>query len=76
MKDQYFGDVNDYRKYGLLREILASANVRLGVCWMLTAPDSRTDGAHVAYLDNPKKYRVFDCELFDWLEHFRINHRP
>ena len=68
MKDQYFGDVDDYRKHGLLREILAWANVRLGVCWMLTAPDSRTDGGHLAYLDNPKKYRVFDCELFDWLQ--------
>jgi hypothetical protein len=64
VKDQYFGDVNDYRKYGLLRAILAGANVRLGVCWMLTAPDSRTDGRHVAYLDNPTKFRRFDHELF------------
>ena len=22
MKDQYFGDINDYRKYGLLRAII------------------------------------------------------
>jgi hypothetical protein len=67
MKDQYFGDVNDYRKYGLLRAILAGTNIRLGVCWMLTAPDSGTDGRHLAYLDNPGKYRLFDPELFDWL---------
>jgi hypothetical protein len=68
VKDQYFGDVNDYRKYSLLRAILGSATVRLGVCWMLTAPDSRTDGRHLAYLDNPAKFRSFDHELFDWLQ--------
>jgi hypothetical protein len=68
MKDQYFGDVNDYRKYGLLRAILAGTNVRLGVCWMLTAPDNRRDGRHLAYLDNPGTYRLFDHELFDWLQ--------
>jgi hypothetical protein len=67
VKDQYFGDVNDYRKYGLLRAILASTGVRLGVCWMLTAPDSRKDGRHLGYLDKPKKFRAFDDELFDWL---------
>ena len=69
MKDQYFGDVNDYRKYGLLRAILAAAAVRLGVCWMLTAPDNRNDGRHLAYLGKPSKFRVFDPELFDWLRH-------
>jgi hypothetical protein len=67
VKDQYFGDVNDYRKYGLLRAILVRTAVRLGVCWMLTAPDSRNDGRHLAYLDNPAKFRFFDHELFDWL---------
>lgn len=67
MKDQYFGDVNDYRKYGLLRVILAVAKVRLGICWMLTAANSGRDGRHLAYLDDPKKFRRFDQELFDWL---------
>jgi hypothetical protein len=69
VKDQYFGDVNDYRKYGLLRAILAAAAVRLGVCLMLTAPDNRNDGRHLAYLGKPSKFRVFDPELFDWLRH-------
>lgn len=40
----------------------------LGVCWMLTAPDGRADGRHLAYLDNPRKFRLFDDELFDWLK--------
>jgi hypothetical protein len=76
MKDQYFGDVNDYRKYGLLRAILASAPVRLGVCWMLTAPDQRTDGGHLAYLEKPARFREFDEELFDRLRQaMRQSHR-
>lgn len=73
MKNQYFGDVNDYRKYGLLRAILAGTGIRLGVCWMLTDPDNRKDGRHLGYLDKPRKFRAFDHELFDWLR--RIIHQ-
>jgi hypothetical protein len=67
VKDQYFGDVNDFRKYGLLRALGAADRLRLGVCWMLTAPDGRTDGEFLAYLGQPKKYRHRDPVLFDWL---------
>ena len=38
MKNQYFGDINDYVKYGLLR--VFSATHRVAVCWMLTPPRS------------------------------------
>jgi hypothetical protein len=68
VKDQYFGDVNDYRKYGLLRALLASVDLRLGVCWMRTEPDGSSDGRNLAYLDNARDYRRFDGELFDWLQ--------
>src|SRR5689334_17138573 len=44
MKHQYFGDVNDYRKYGLLRSIQKEAGLRVAVCWMLTPNDGRSDG--------------------------------
>ena len=67
MKDQYFGDVNDFRKYGLLRVLAGPGHLRLGVCWMLTAPDGRNDGEFLAYLAQPKKYQHRDPELFDWL---------
>jgi hypothetical protein len=67
MKDQYFGDVNDYRKYGLLRGLTRSNILRLGVCWMLTPPDGRADGGHLAYLENPGKFSRFDPALFTWL---------
>lgn len=69
MKDQYFGDVNDFRKYGLLRAIALRDGMRLGVCWMLTEPDGRTDGSSLAYLGKPTMYRLCDPELFDWLKH-------
>src|SRR5258707_11225880 len=67
MKDQYFGDINDFRKYGLLRLLCVSDRLRLGVCWILTDTDSRTDGKLLNYLHQPKKYRHRDPELFDWL---------
>ena len=44
MKNQYVGDVNDYRKYGLIRALIGDQDIKVGVCWMLTAPDGRTDG--------------------------------
>lgn len=68
MKDQYFGDVNDFRKYGSLRALALPDRLRLGVCWMLTEPDDRTDGNSLAYLGEPMKHRRSDPELFDWLK--------
>jgi hypothetical protein len=68
VKDQYFGDVNDFRKYGLLRLLAIPDRLRLGVCWMLTEPDGGTDGKFLAYLYQPKKYRHRDPDLFDWLQ--------
>ncbi len=63
MKDQYFGDVNDYRKYGLLRAFSA-AGLRLGVCWMLTPSDGSADGKHTGYWQEPNRWRKFDPELY------------
>lgn len=68
MKDQYFGDVNDFRKYALLRSLVKNDRLRLGVCWMLTEPGARADGKFLSYLDKPKRFRDSDPELFDWLK--------
>jgi hypothetical protein len=68
LKDQYFGDVNDFRKYGLLRALTVSGCLQLGVCWMLTEGDNRTDGNLLGYLRKPKEFRHRDPELFDWLK--------
>jgi hypothetical protein len=69
MKHQYFGDVNDYRKYGLLRRLCRETSLRLGVCWMLTPNDNSADGNFVRYLSEPARWRSFDSELFDNLSH-------
>ncbi len=57
MKHQYFGDVNDYVKYGLLR-CFADAGFCIGVCWMLTPDDQRSDGSKVNYLSQPEKWNI------------------
>ena len=54
MKNQYFGDVNDYKKYGLLRYLGRSGRSNLAVCWSLTEDDSRSDGSRVRYLNDPE----------------------
>src|SRR5437763_1252586 len=64
MKEQYVGDVNDYRKYALLRHLGAGRQLRIGVCWMLTPPDA---GNLRHYLEQPAKWRAYDPDLYDRL---------
>lgn len=66
MKNQYFGDVNDYRKYGILR-CAVDAGWRVGVCWMLTPDDDGKDGGKTAYLDNPARWKRHDPILYSAL---------
>jgi hypothetical protein len=63
--NQYFGDVNDYRKYGLLRILANEGHLKIGVCWMLTADDGRTDGKFTEYLSDVHRFRPYDPPLFD-----------
>ena len=64
VKDQYFGDINDYRKYGLLRALQESTDLRLLIAWMLTPADGRSDGEFTSYLDSPRRWDRFDPELY------------
>lgn len=64
MKNQYFGDINDYRKYGLLRAIGACSRLRLLVAWMLTPDDGSTDGKFVSYIDQSSKWEHHDPDLY------------
>jgi hypothetical protein len=66
MKNQYFGDVNDYLKYGLLRGF-TGIGLRIGVCWMLTPDDQRSDGSKIKYLSKHEQWRLYDPILFDHL---------
>jgi hypothetical protein len=73
MKDQYFGDINDYRKYGLLRSIIGASQLRVMIAWMLTPDDGSTDGKFVSYLEQPHKWFRYDSVLFDQLQRFLAN---
>ena len=61
MKNQYFGDMYDYIKYGLLRQLSGCGKVSLAVCWMLTENDDRRLEA------NASQHQVFSlirCKRF------------
>lgn len=67
MKDQYFGDVNDYRKYGLLRVLQSTTGFRLLVAWMLTLDDGSRDGGFRAYLQESNRWASYDSGLYHGL---------
>ncbi|MHB1356940.1 MAG: hypothetical protein ACYCZF_13310 [Anaerolineae bacterium] len=77
MKNAYYGDVNDYLKYGLLRCLANEGSLSIGVFWMLTEGGSGNDGKFTRYLDKPKKWKSFDELLFNRLyDDVRVkNHR-
>jgi hypothetical protein len=67
MKVQYFGDVNDFRKYALLRTLAEIGRFRVGVCWMLTVADGSGHGDNRGYLRQVDRWRPYDPALFDAL---------
>lgn len=69
MQDNYVGDVGDYGKYGLLRNVTA-AGLRLAVNWYRVVParpGKQGDGKFTTYLHDPGTYRQYDPQLFDCL---------
>ncbi|MGN2392963.1 hypothetical protein [Pelomicrobium sp. G1] len=77
MKNQYFGDINDYRKYGLLRALQSGGNSRLLVAWMLTPDDDTRDGRLRSYLKAPAKWEKYDPALFAGLaDLLRVARQP
>ncbi len=64
MKVQYFGDVNDYRKFALLRALSGIGEFKIGVCWMLTEADVSGQGKNWRYLRQADKWRGYDPALF------------
>jgi hypothetical protein len=69
MKNQYFGDINDIKKYSVLQG-LAGTYLTLSVCMMLTKGDGGPDGKKTNYLDSPDKWRHRNPELFDTFYEF------
>ena len=76
MKNQYVGDINDYRKYGLLRILQKEIRGPLLVAWMLTKNDDSSDGAFRSYLQDPERWRSNDPELYDELRKLRSSAQP
>ena len=68
MKNQCFGDINDYRKYGLLRILTGRGEIKTAVCWMLAPVDGRRDGSRIRHLSEPEEWCDFDPELFPHLK--------
>ena len=75
MKNQYFGDIYDYIKYGLLRQLNCYGRISTSVCWMLTENVDRRDGHRVNYLQEPAVWRDFDAPVFDCLRTAVLNRK-
>ena len=69
MKNQYFGDIGDYGKYGLLK-FLAQRDVKIAVNWYLTKDEENKpgDGKYTKYLEKKDEYSKYDQDLFDILK--------
>ncbi len=75
MKNRYFGDVYDYIKYALLRQLIGREGTSTAVCWMLTEDDNGKDGRNIAYLEQPEKWSSFDNTVYDFLRRQVVEER-
>jgi hypothetical protein len=72
MQDRYTGDIGDFAKYGLLRQLIGiieehNHRFRLGIHWYLTEPEDNEDGRYLEYLENKEEFRICDRELYEFL---------
>ena len=67
MKNQYFGDINDYKKYSLLRLLGGNGQIETVVCWVLTEDDNGTDGKRIRYLEQPDTWQKYDPIVYEHL---------
>lgn len=67
MRNQLFGDVYDYVKYGLIRRLTNCGEGPSAVCWMMREDeDDNNDGKRARYLEDLDARR-FEPEVFDLL---------
>lgn len=69
MQDSYIGDIGDYGKYGLLREV-CNTPISLSVNWYKVTPSKigkQDDGKYINYLHSPSVYGEYDNSLFNSL---------
>jgi hypothetical protein len=69
MKKQYFGDINDYKKYSLIRQLSNFGELKTEICWMLTPNDpKKKEGFQTGYLKKPDEWEKYDKPLFKYLQ--------
>ncbi len=60
MQNRYAGDVGDFGKFALLRNVFVTDGNKIGVIWYKFPDESHnSDGLHVGYLENPA-YKACD----------------
>ena len=66
VQNRYVGDVGDYLKYALLRQLQGKR--ALGIAWYRVADENRNaDGKHISYLKQPKRWSDIDPRVFSAL---------
>jgi hypothetical protein len=73
MKNQYFGDINDYKKYGLLRLLGGNGQIKTVVCWALTEDDNGPDGRRIRYLKQPLLWQSRDPVVYEHLREYVLD---
>ena len=78
MKNQWFGDIHDFRKYGLLRFLSETQQFRrIMVAWMLTLPQKNDPcGKYRGFVNRPGLWKKCDKKLFDILKDFNLHRKP
>ena len=66
MKNQHFGDIDDYGKISLLR-FLSEQGVSVAVNWYLTPDDGEPDAGQIAYLEDVGLWK-YDPRLYLYLK--------
>lgn len=70
MEDRYAGDIGDFGKFALIREL--STGIRIGICWYLVPDEEDTNsGRHRKYLSREDDFRALDETVFDAFKPFR-----
>jgi len=65
MQNRYIGDLGDYGKYGLLKILINSTSLQLGINWCLTPDENnRNDGQKIEY----SNYKNVDPDLYEKLK--------
>jgi len=69
MKNRFYGDVNDYIKYGIL-DILSKKYKSIGINWYLTddCHGNQKHGNDTRYLDKNKKWEIYNPRIFPLLK--------